>query len=146
MKNKIEHYARNLNKFETVTFINAAWYLENFLNKEVAPIFGGFPYYPDEECYLTFRVPNWGGDNLVPFLSTEDDFGDIVQGIFLDPARWNGRVVHGVSEILSFSDLVSCFEEGNQFPFQRSEETKAIHCSDGQKSPVCAHTARLGGV
>lgn len=112
MKYRIEQYAKQPGKFQTVTPINAAWYLENFLAKEVAPVFGGFPHFPDEEGYLTFRVPNWGGDNKVPFLSITDDYGDIVQGIFLDPARWNGHVVHGASQILSFDQLVANFEEG----------------------------------
>ncbi|KJZ70338.1 hypothetical protein HIM_10267 [Hirsutella minnesotensis 3608] len=111
MKYKIEQYARQPGKFETVTPINAAWYLENFLSKEAAPIFGGFPYFPDEEGYLTFRVPHWGGDNQVPFLSVRDDFGDIVHGIFLNPERYNGHVVHGASCMLSFDQLVADFEE-----------------------------------
>ena len=112
MKYKIEQYAKQLGAFETVTPINAAWYLENFLDKEVAPIFGGFPYFPDEEGYLTFQVPHWGGNNQVPFLGVCDDYGDIVQGIFLDPTRYKGRVIHGASDMRSFSQLVADFEEG----------------------------------
>lgn len=112
MKYRIEQYAKQLNKFQTITPINAAWYLENFLNKESAPVFGGFPYFPDDEGYLTFRVPNWGGDNLVPFVSIEEDYGDIVHGIFLDPERLDGHVVHGISDICGFEELVADFELG----------------------------------
>ncbi|KAM4055763.1 nmrA-like family protein [Hirsutella rhossiliensis] len=111
MKFKIEQYASQPGKFETVTPINAGWYLENFLAKEAAPIFGGFPYVPDEDGYLTFRVPHWGGDNQVPFLSVREDYGDIVHGIFLDPARYNGHVVHGASHLLPFEQLVADFED-----------------------------------
>ncbi|KAB8236939.1 hypothetical protein BDV23DRAFT_168803 [Aspergillus alliaceus] len=109
MKYKIEQYARKLGLFETLVPIGAGWFLENFLGKEVAPIFGGFPHYVDDEGYLTFRVPYWGGDENVPWLSISDDFGDIVQGIFLDPSRWNGRLVHGVSDIRTFAQMVSDF-------------------------------------
>ncbi|EQL00659.1 NmrA family protein [Ophiocordyceps sinensis CO18] len=111
MKNEIEKYARQPGKFATVTPINAGWYLENFLSKETAPIFGGFPHVVDDEGYLTFRVPHWGGDEQVPFLSIGDDYGDIVHGIFLDPASYNGHVVHGASHLLSFDQLVADFEE-----------------------------------
>lgn len=98
--------------FETVTPINAGWYLENFLSKEAAPIFGGFPHFPDNQGYLTFRVPYWGDDNRVPFLSVREDYGDIVHGIFLDPSRYNGHVVHGASLLLPFDNLVADFEDG----------------------------------
>lgn len=87
MKHKIEVYAKQLGSFRAVIPIAAGWFLENFLSREVAPIFGGFPYYADDEGYLTFRAPNWGGMEQVPWLSIIDDFGDIVQGIFLDPER-----------------------------------------------------------
>jgi hypothetical protein len=112
VKNKIEQYAKQVGKFGTVVPINAAWYLENFLIKEVAPVFGGFPFVPDDEGYLTFRVPHWGGDNQVPFLGVRNDFGDIVHGIFLDPARYTGRIVHGASDMRSFDQLVADFEYG----------------------------------
>jgi hypothetical protein len=111
-KYKIEQYIRQLGKSQTFTPIIAAWLLENFLNQEVAPITGGFPHFFDEEGYLTFRMPRWGSENQVPFLSVVEDFGDIVHGIFLDPEKWNGRVVQGVSCIRSFEKLVTDFEKG----------------------------------
>lgn len=86
--------------------------MENFLSREAAPIFGGFPYFPDEDGYLTFRVPNRGGDNKAPFVSIGADYGDIVHGIFLDPGRWNGHVVHGLSDIRGFDEVVGDFEKG----------------------------------
>lgn len=88
VKYKIEQYAENLSIFQVVVPIGAGWFLGNFLGKEVSPIFGGFPYFPDSEGYLTFRVPNWDGKEQVPWLSIADDFGDIVQGIFLNPERF----------------------------------------------------------
>ncbi|PFH58066.1 hypothetical protein XA68_14219 [Ophiocordyceps unilateralis] len=109
-KYQIETYARRRGHFKTLTPINAAWYLENFLDKQAAPIFGGFPYFPDDDGYLTFRVPNWGGSNEVPFVSIGDDYGDIVHGIFLDPERYDGRVIHGASFMIPFDQLVAAFE------------------------------------
>ncbi|KAJ5738140.1 hypothetical protein N7493_001295 [Penicillium malachiteum] len=109
MKYRIEQYARGLGVFKTITPINPGWFMENFLFEEVAPIFGGFPYVEDGEGFLTFRVPRWGGKENVPFLSVVEDFGDIVQGIFLQPQRWNGHVVHGLSDIRSFDELVDDF-------------------------------------
>ncbi|KAJ5134867.1 hypothetical protein N7448_000110 [Penicillium atrosanguineum] len=111
MKYKIEKYARDLRAFKSVNPIGAGWFLENFLGKEAAPVFGGFPHFPDEEGFLTFRVPYWGGEENVPWLSISDDFGDIVQGIFLDPMRWDGHFVHGVSHICSFDRVVADFQD-----------------------------------
>lgn len=109
MKYKIEQYARELKAFETVIPVGAGWFLENFLSKEVAPVFGGFPHFTDDEGYLTFRVPYWGGEENVPWLSISDDFGDIVHGIYLNPSRWNGHFVHGVSDIRSFDEITAEF-------------------------------------
>ncbi|KAL3430005.1 hypothetical protein BDV09DRAFT_189642 [Aspergillus tetrazonus] len=111
MKYAIEQYARSKKEFDSVNFICAAWYLENFLAMEIAPIFGGFPFTPDAEGILTFRCPRWGGKEDVPFVSIAEDYGDIVHGLFLDPVTWNGTVVHGCSDILSFDELVGLFQE-----------------------------------
>lgn len=146
VKYRIEQYAKQPRKFQTVTSINAAWYLENFLVKEVAPVFGGFPHFPDDEGYLTFRVPNWGGDNKVPFLSITDDYGDIVQGIFLDPARWDGHVVHGASEILGFDQLVANFEEGETKRPCPRRKIYANNDSHRQKVSIPAYTSFLGSL
>ncbi|KAI1919066.1 hypothetical protein LOZ12_002023 [Ophidiomyces ophidiicola] len=120
MKYKIEQYIRNKSVFETVSFIGAAWFLENFLAKEVAPIFGGFPHEVDSDGFLTFVVPRWGGKEDVPFISMSDDFGDIVHGMFLDPMQWDGCIVHGCSDICSFDDVVATFEKvtGRKSRFQ----------------------------
>ncbi|KAF7179597.1 hypothetical protein CNMCM7691_008645 [Aspergillus felis] len=120
MKHKVEQYASTIDRFETVSFICAAWFLENFLIKEIGPLFGGFPHVPDSEGYLTFVAPKWGGKEETPFISISDDFGDIVQGMFLDPVRWDGQVIHGCSDICSFDHVVSAFEKlsGRKCRFQ----------------------------
>lgn len=109
MKFKIEQYAKSLDIFQTLVPICSGWFLENCLDKAIAPVFGGFPHFPDSEGYLTFRTPHWGGMQQVPWLSISDDFGDLVQGIFLDPERWNGHLVHAVSDLGSFEYYVDSF-------------------------------------
>ena len=148
VKYKIEQYAKQLGKFETVIPINPAWYLENFLSEEVAPVFGGFPHFPDEEGYLTFRVPHWGGDNRVLFLGVHDDFGDIVQGIFLDPARYNEHVVHGASHMRTFDQLTADFEDGRCYPVPASSEVLAcsrVH-SDRKEASISTNSTIVRSV
>jgi hypothetical protein len=78
----------------------------------LAPIIGGFPHVPAEDGTLILRVPKWGGKEDVPFIAISDDYGDIVHGVFLDPLKWNGKLVQGVSDIRSFESLVKGFETG----------------------------------
>ncbi|KAH4215707.1 hypothetical protein HBI73_217200 [Parastagonospora nodorum] len=87
MKAMQKQYARSSGAFSTVTAINTAYYLEDFLDKAVAPVSGGFPHFPDADSVLTFRVPHWGSkDSRVPFLGVRDDYGDIMHGIKLNPS------------------------------------------------------------
>lgn len=110
----VEQYGREHLAFQTFIPVIVAWYLENLLDPEYANIFGGFPQNVDAEGYLTFRTPIWGGDDRVPWISVADDLGDIVHGIFLNPRRWNGRLVQGTGAISSFADLVSKFVHGKR--------------------------------
>jgi hypothetical protein len=58
------------------------------------------------------RVSKWGGKEEVPFIAIGDDFGDIVHGVFLEPEKWTGKLVQGVSDIKSFDEVVAAFERG----------------------------------
>lgn len=111
VKYMTEQYTKSLGAFKSVIPIGAAWFMENFLSKEVAPVFGGFPYFPDDTGVLTFSCPYWGGEEDVPWLSISDDFGDIVHGAFLDPEAWNGHFIHGLSDIRSFPSAIADFQE-----------------------------------
>ncbi|CAI7631484.1 unnamed protein product [Penicillium manginii] len=111
MKYKIEQYIKDLDVFKSVIPLGAAWFLENFLSKEAAPIFGGFPFFPNDSGCLLFRTPFWGGKEDVPWISISDDFGDIVHGAFLDPESWNGHYIHVLSDIRSFPEVVADFQE-----------------------------------
>lgn len=94
----------------------AAWYLEDFLMPNFCEGFGGFPWTEDEEGYLTFKSPLIGGRERVPWISIQDDFGDVVHGIFLTPLRWNKRTVQAASDIVSFNDIVTTFIGGMSGP------------------------------
>ncbi|GAQ03953.1 nmrA-like family domain-containing protein 1 [Aspergillus lentulus] len=106
-----EQYIRAICKFKTFTAIGAGWYLENFLDKEQSACFGGFPHIEDEEGYLTFRMPEIGESGEVPWVDITHDFGDIVQGIFLDPERWDGAYVQAISEVQSLKGMAEAFEK-----------------------------------
>ena len=58
--------------------VSPGWYMENFLDKDVASLFGGLPYFPDEDGYLTLNWPHWGGNDQVPLAAIGADFGDEV--------------------------------------------------------------------
>lgn len=84
----------------------------NFLHETESPIFGGFPFYTDEEGYLTWRSPRWGGNDGIPFIAIGDDYGDLVHGVFLDPKSYNRKLIHGISQSATPSQLVETFEKG----------------------------------
>ena len=86
--------------------------MENHLVEEIAPALGGFPFTPDEEGYLTLHVPRWGGNDEIPFIAIGEDYGDLVHGILLDPKKYNGRLVQGISASATAEKLVSDFEKG----------------------------------
>jgi hypothetical protein len=88
------------------------WYFENFALEDLAPIFGGFPYIPSEDGTYIFRVPKWGGKEEVPFIAIAEDYGDIVHGILLEPEKWDGKLVQGVSDVESFDQVTAAFEKG----------------------------------
>ena len=108
----IQQAAMSNKAFTTVTACNAGWYLENFRVPELAQAFGGFPLVEDKEGYLTWEIPHWGGPDRVPWISVADDYGDMVHGVFLNPEKWKGRTLQGVSDINSFGGLVEEFEKG----------------------------------
>ena len=110
-KHDIEQYIRsNENKLKSASFIGAGWYLEYFLDKDSAELFGGFPLMSDSDGYLTYRLPYYGGNGEVPFVDISHDFGDVVHGMLLDPERWNGRIIHAISEMVTQQDVCQIFE------------------------------------
>ncbi|KAL4957881.1 putative hscarg dehydrogenase [Aspergillus filifer] len=113
MKAKIEEYAKLSGSFDTICCLQAGWYYEVFFTKETAQMHRGFPYYTDEEGYLSLHLPRWGKDKDegVPFLAAEGDFGDLVHGVLLDPTVYNGQQIQGVSEICTLTRYSEIFEQ-----------------------------------
>ncbi|KAF2742839.1 NAD(P)-binding protein [Sporormia fimetaria CBS 119925] len=110
-KHAIGEYAKNKDAFKNVVIPGSGWYMESFLWPDLAPVFGGFPLIPSDDGVLVFRVPKWGGKEDVPFIGIGDDYGDIVHGIFLEPEKFNGKLVQGVSDIRSFDEVAQAFEK-----------------------------------
>ncbi|KAK2808559.1 hypothetical protein FQN50_004591 [Emmonsiellopsis sp. PD_5] len=108
-KYKIEQLARNSPNIKAVTAVNAGWYLENFTDPFIAEIFGEFPFQADSEGFITLAQPPAGGNGLIPFLGIEEDYGDLVHGILLNPSKWAGKVVQGTGELATVEDLVAAF-------------------------------------
>ncbi|KAL6922138.1 hypothetical protein ACHAPO_002896 [Fusarium lateritium] len=127
-KNAIGEYAKDKGVFETVNIVSPGWYFENHLVEEFAPALGGFPFSPDDEGYLTLHIPHWGGNGEIPFIAIGDDYGDLVHGIFLDPAKYNGRLVQGISASETPQKLVSEFEKvtGKKARFVPIEDWKSM--------------------
>ncbi len=86
--------------------------MENHLVAEMAPILGGFPFESDEEGYYTLRLPRWGGNEEINFISIGDDYGDLVHGVLLNPEQYNGQLVQGSSYVATETQLVQAFEKG----------------------------------
>ncbi|KAJ5974911.1 Cytochrome P450 [Penicillium waksmanii] len=104
-----EAWGRENPAFITFTPIMSSWYMEDFLMPSFYQGFGGFPFNKDSEGQLTLRSPLIGGGENVPWICIEEDFGDLVHGIFLNPLRWNRRTVQAVGDIQSFADVVDTF-------------------------------------
>lgn len=125
----------------TFTPIIAGYYLENYLSPELAEIAGGFPMKADEEGIYTLYWPKFGGKEEIPFISIMDDFGDHVHAIFIDPERYNGKVVSALSEILSYDGLVEAFSKGtynDSLPVVREGyANKFVFHSYWEKSTIC---------
>jgi hypothetical protein len=91
--------------------------MEDFLMPSFYQGFGGFPMNKDSDGLFTLRSPLIGGGERVPWICIDEDFGDLVHGIFLNPVRWNRRTVQAVGDILSFADVVDTFARGRTNPF-----------------------------
>lgn len=84
---------------------------------------------PDEEGYLSLIVPRWGGEpERVPFTYVAGDYGHIVHGVLLDPAKHNGKLIQAVSDIISFEGIAEIFERvtGNKSRVKYLESAEAF--------------------
>ncbi|KAL0942897.1 NmrA family protein [Colletotrichum truncatum] len=107
-----ENYHVNNTRRETLVEVSPGWYMENFLPPELAAVFGGLPYTPDAEGYMTFSSPRWGGNEEVPLIGIEADYGDLVHGVFLAPEKYKGKRVQGMSQSRAIDRFGEDFEVG----------------------------------
>ncbi|KAH7208089.1 hypothetical protein BKA60DRAFT_611152 [Fusarium oxysporum] len=108
-KHSIAEYAKGKN-FKSVVVVSPGWYMENHLVQEAPGLFGGFPFLTDEEGYVTLRFPRWGGNEEMPVVSIEHDYGDIVNGVFQEPEKYHGQLIQGISESTPASRMAEAFE------------------------------------
>ena len=109
--------------------------MESFLDKEFVAVLGGFPLIPDEEGYLTLSVPRFGNNpERVPLTAVADDYGHIVHGVFLDPAKCNRKLVQAVSDIKSFEGIAQAFAKvtGEQARVKFMESADVFPTMHGQ--------------
>ena len=109
-KFKIEQLARSSTAFVTVTAVNAGAYFENFTVPFLAELMGGLPFKTDSDGYLTISLPRHGGNDLCPFTAIEDDYGDFVHGVLLDPEKWGGKVIQAISDQLTYAQICEICE------------------------------------
>lgn len=101
--------------------------MECFLSDAFVDSFGGFPWYPTTETGdLVFRTPPYGGKGDMPWLSVENDLGDIIHGIFLEPTKYDKILVQATSQQITMTDLAATYTKGDLTPTDcpKMRETK----------------------
>ncbi|KAJ5766295.1 uncharacterized protein N7511_003911 [Penicillium nucicola] len=128
-KSLAEDYARSQKKFTTFVPVLPASFMECWGEESFCRVWGGFPWYRDGREKVTLAIPPYGGDGQMPWVSLEDDFGDIVHGIFLNPSRYNGNHVQAISQTISFEDLAAAFTEatGTAVDYQPLASWTKVH-------------------
>jgi hypothetical protein len=87
--------------------------MECFFYDPFVDAFGGFPWIPDSETgEVVFRTPAYGGKGDMPWVSCEDDLGDIVHGIFLNPSKNDQALVQATSQQITMPDLAASYTQG----------------------------------
>ncbi|KAI8670466.1 NmrA domain-containing protein [Fusarium keratoplasticum] len=110
-KETISDYAKAAG-FKTTTNVNLGWVLEVFWLDTYVDAFGGLAKKPDEEGFLSLKVPPMGNDpEVVPWTAVEHDYGDAVLGVFIDPEPWADKTVWAISDPRSFQDLVDAYNK-----------------------------------
>ncbi|KJZ75357.1 hypothetical protein HIM_05283 [Hirsutella minnesotensis 3608] len=114
--------------FKTAVVIAAGWYMENHTSRELAKLLGGFPYEDDADGYRTLRTPRWGGDGKMPLIAVEEDWGDLVHGVLLDPGSYDKQFIQGISDLVTPEDLTKLFQSvtGTRSRFVPVEDWKSF--------------------
>lgn len=98
--------------FKSAVSVSAAWYMENHLSEPMAALFGGFPFIPDDEGYLTLQLPKLGGVGNMSWVGIERDYGDIVHAVLLEPEVYDKKQIEAISSVASLEEFVNTFEKG----------------------------------
>ncbi|KAJ5192828.1 hypothetical protein N7449_008970 [Penicillium cf. viridicatum] len=117
-KSYAEEYARSNALFTTFTALLPASFMECWTFEPFCETWGGFPLAPKENGDIVLAMPPYGGDGRMPWVSVQDDFGDIVHGILLDPVRYDKRRVQAISTLVVFEDMARAFTSATGTPVQ----------------------------
>lgn len=104
-------FARTFQEFDAVVGAFPGWDFDIYLVPTI-PEFGGFPNVVDSKGYLTFTSPRIPGEGKIPTLSIDNDLGEMVHGIFLDPGKWKNQTVQIMSDAHTYDNMVKSFTEG----------------------------------
>ncbi|KAJ5629099.1 hypothetical protein N7490_011327 [Penicillium lividum] len=115
-KSFAEEYAQSHEMFTTFTPLLPASFMECWTAEPFCETWGGFPLVPKENGELILSVPPYGGDGRMPWVSVQDDFGDIVHGIFLDPVHYDKQRVQAISSLVRFEDLALAYTRATGTP------------------------------
>ncbi|KKK12926.1 hypothetical protein AOCH_000471 [Aspergillus ochraceoroseus] len=111
-KTYAEEYARSEKSFTTFTAVLPASFMECWTQECFCQIWGGFPWYRNGQKEVVLAVPPYGGDGRMPWISVQDDLGDIVHGIFLNPQRYDQKQVQAISQLIKLEDMAKELTKG----------------------------------
>lgn len=111
-KHYAEEYARTYKQFTTFTAVIPASLMECWTNDDFCRAWGGFPWHKKADGKVVLSMPPYGGDGRMPWISLQDDLGDIVHGIFLEPGRYDKKQVQAISQIICAEDMAQEFTQG----------------------------------
>ncbi|KAK5801375.1 hypothetical protein VI817_003587 [Penicillium citrinum] len=139
-KSFAEEYARSHSMFTTFTAILPASFMECWTAEPFCETWGGFPLVPKDTGELVLAVPPYGGDGRMPWVSVQDDFGDIVHGILLDPVKYDKGRVQAISSLITFQDLALAFTRatGKSVEFQPLSSWRDIPQDGGEMRRECS--------
>ncbi|KAH7356365.1 hypothetical protein BKA66DRAFT_428362 [Pyrenochaeta sp. MPI-SDFR-AT-0127] len=140
-KAEITRYSRQAG-FESAVTITAGWTMDIFFMDIYTKTFGGFATVPDQEGYLTLKLPPFGSESgLVPWTSCSDDFGDAVHGIFLNPMRYNGQSLWAISCEETFAGVTEIFNQ-----VSGTKKARYIALTDQLTSKTAGKTKEVNGL
>ncbi|KAJ5130688.1 uncharacterized protein N7515_006727 [Penicillium bovifimosum] len=118
-KSYAAEYAQQRGYFTTFTPLLPASFMECWMDESFCKTWGGFPWFGEDghdKNGVVLSAPPYGGDGRMPWVSLQDDFGDIVHGIFLNPTQYHHRPVQAISGMIRYEDLAKAFTKATGKP------------------------------